>query len=67
VTEQMKTLTSEKGYHFDALYDMNKAQATDVQATRNRVEELKALLELQRALLQRNLDHPVIKTWFEGR
>ncbi len=67
VTEQMKTMASDKGYHFDALYDMNKTQATNVQSTRNRVEELKALLDLQQALLQRNLDHPVVKTWFEGR
>lgn len=67
VTEQMKTMASEKGYHFDALYDMNKTQATTVQTTRNRVEELKALVELQQALLQRNLDRPVVKTWFEGR
>jgi len=67
VTERIKAATTEKGYHFDELYEMAETQSGDVKTMRNRVEELKALLEVQRALLEQNMNQPVMKTWFEAR
>ena len=67
LAKKAQGVASEKGYQFDALYDIAQSQTTDVKSVRNRVEELKQLLELQRALLQRNLDQPVMKTWFEAQ
>ena len=67
LVEQAKGVATEKGYHFDSLYEMNEAQATDVKTMRNQVEELKALLEMQRSILQRNMDQPIVKTWFESQ
>ena len=65
VAERLKTMATEKGYHFDSLYEMAETQATDMQTVRNRVVELKSLLEVQRAILEQNLNQPIIKTWFE--
>jgi hypothetical protein len=67
VAERVKASTTDKGYHFDSLYEMTQTQATDVKTMRNRVEELKSLLEVQRALLEQNMNQPVMKTWFEVR
>jgi len=45
---------------------LSETQSTDVKTMRNQVEELKALLETQRSILERNINQPVVKTWFEG-
>ncbi len=67
LAEQAKGISSDKGYHFDALYEISQTQASDVKTVRNQVEELKALLELQRSILERNMDRSVVKTWFESQ
>ena len=74
LSEQLKELAkraegvaTDKGYHFDSLYEMAAGQSTDVKTVRNQVEELKQLLEVQRSILERNLDTPVMKSWFEAQ
>ena len=67
MAERVKALTTEKGYRFDSLFDLTQTQATDVKTMRNRVEELKALVELQRAILEQKVNQPVMKTWFESQ
>ena len=67
LTEQAKGIASDKGYHFDSLYELSETQAGDVKTMRNQVEELKALVEMQRSLLEKNMNQPVMKTWFEAR
>ena len=67
MAERIKTLTTDKGYHFDSLFELTQTQATDVKTVRNRVEELKALVELQRAILEQKVNQPVMKTWFEAQ
>ena len=74
LSEQVKALAkraqgvaSEKGYHFDSLYEIAENQSTDVKTVRNQVEELKQLLELQKSMLDRNMNQPVVKTWFEAQ
>jgi len=47
--EQAKAVSSDKGYQFDSLYEISQSQSTDVKTVRNQVEELKTLLEIQRA------------------
>lgn len=66
IAEQLKVLASEKGYAFDSLFELSESQANDVKTVKNNVEELKVLLEVQKALLDKNLNQPVIKTWFEA-
>lgn len=66
IAEKLKALASEKGYEFDSLFELSSTQAKDVKSVKNNVEELKALLEVQQALLDKNLNQPVIKTWFEA-
>jgi len=72
--EQVKELArraqgvaSEKGYHFDSLYEITETQSADVKTVRNQVEELRQLLEIQRAIIERNMNQPMVKTWFEAR
>ncbi|PIQ83180.1 MAG: hypothetical protein COV75_08950, partial [Candidatus Omnitrophica bacterium CG11_big_fil_rev_8_21_14_0_20_63_9] len=67
LAKRAQGVSTDKGYHFDSLYELSETQATDVKTVRNQVEELKALLEVQRSILERNLDQPVVKTWFEAR
>ncbi len=67
LAEQAEGLASDKGYAFDSLYEMSQTQSTDVKTMRNQVEELKALLEVQRAILEKNMNQPIMKTWFEAR
>ena len=66
LTERLKSVATEKGYHFDELYQMTEAQGGDVKTVRNRVEELKALVEVQKAILEQRLNEPIVKTWFEA-
>ncbi len=66
LTEQIKALASEKGYAFDSLYEMSADQTKDVKAVRNRVEELKAVLDVQQSILENRVNEPVVKTWFES-
>ncbi len=74
LSEQVKELAkraqgvaSERGYRFDSLYEIAENQSTDVKTMRNQVQELKQLLELQRAILEQNMNQPVMKTWFEAQ
>ena len=67
MAERIKALTTEKGYRFDSLFELTETQATDVKTVRNRVEELKALIELQRIILEQKVNQPVMKTWFEAQ
>ncbi len=64
VAAQMKALAADKGYNFGVLNQMGETPG-DVKSTLNRVQELKAMLDVQRALLERN-EKPVVKTWFEA-
>jgi hypothetical protein len=66
LVEQVKALASDKGYAFDALYELSANEAADVKTVRNRVEELKALVDVQRSILENRLNEPVVKTWFES-
>ncbi len=66
IAKQMQAVTSDKGYRFDSLYQMSEAQGGDVKAVRNHVQELKALVEVQKAILEQKLNEPVVKTWFEA-
>lgn len=66
MAEQAKAVATEKGYQFDSLYEMTKSQRTDVKTVRNQVEELKQLLDVQRSIIERNMNQPVVKSWFES-
>ena len=63
----VQSIASEKGYRFDSLYQMAESQGGDVKTVRNHVKELKALVEVQQAILEQKLNEPVVKTWFESR
>jgi len=67
MAQRLKALTTDKGYHFEALFELTETQASDVKTMRNRVEELKALVELQRIILEQKVNQPVMKTWFEAQ
>jgi len=67
IADQMRSFSSTKGYHFDSLYEMSESQGGDVKTVRNHVEELKALLDVQRSILERGVNQPMVKTWFEAR
>lgn len=66
LAEQARAVSSDKGYQFDSLYEISQTQSTDVKTVRNQVEELKTLLEIQRAILEQKVNQPVMKSWFEA-
>ena len=66
LAEQTNGIATDKGYHFDSLYEMSETQTTDVKTMRNQVEEMRVLLEIQRSILEKNINQPVMKTWFES-
>ena len=67
LTERVKAMAAEKGYNFDSLYQMTQSQGGDVKTVRNQVQELKALVEVQKTILEQKLNEPVMKTWFESQ
>jgi len=67
VVAGVKSIVSGKGYHFDSLYQMTENQGGDVKNVRNQVQELKALVEVQKTILEQKLNEPVMKTWFESQ
>ena len=70
ISELMKQVTSENGVNLDVMYESIDETTTEVSELQDKVERLKALLNLNRELMEKLLKksppkEPVIKTWFE--
>ena len=65
-------LASEEGYEefipgAEELEPGSASSPTDMQQIRNNLAELKALMEQVRALFDKKLNAPVVKSWMEAR
>ena len=70
ISELMKQVSSENGINLDVMYESIDETTTDVSELKDKVERLKALLNLNREIMEKLLEksppmEPVIKTWFE--
>jgi len=65
VIEKMKTFSAEQGLKIDEMFDISDVQFQNIDSIRNKTEEIKALIELQKEILERRNDEPVVKSWLE--
>jgi hypothetical protein len=70
ISELMKQVSSDNGINLDVMYESIDETTTDVSELKDKVERLKALLNLNREIMEKLLKksppkEPVIKTWFE--
>ena len=66
----MKQFSSENGINLDVMYESIDETTTDVGELKDKMGRLKALLNLNREIMEKLLKkspprEPVIKTWFE--
>ena len=47
------------------MFDISDVQFQNIDSIRNKTEEIKALIELQKEILERRNDEPVVKSWLE--
>jgi hypothetical protein len=66
VAGEMKSLGGTEGYNLDDLYQVSGAHTKDIKSLSNKTLELKKLLEVIRAIMEKKLQEPVITTWYES-
>lgn len=62
VSNSLKNIGGTKGYNLDQLYDVSSA---DLLYLKNKSLEMKALLEVNKILIDKAANKPIIETWFE--
>jgi len=68
LSEKIKALGGTEGLDVDKLYEMSEERANDIQYIRNKTQELKAILDLNRRLLEDTTkDKCIIQIWMEFR
>ena len=68
LSEKIQALGGTEGLDVDKLYEMSEARANDLEYIRNKTQELKAMLELNRRMLETGAqDQVIIQVWMEFR
>jgi len=68
LSEKIKALGGTEGLDVDRLYDMSQERANDIEYIRNKTQELKAMLQLNRKMLEDTAkDQCIIQVWMEFR
>ena len=70
ISELMKQVSSENGINLDVMYESIDETTTDVSELKDKVERLKALLNLNRECMEKLLKkstpkEPIIKPWLK--
>jgi hypothetical protein len=66
VATDMKSLGGTAGYNLDDLYEISDKHTKDIKYISNKALELRKLLEIIRAIMEKKMEEPVIKTWYES-
>ncbi|MFH1777438.1 MAG: hypothetical protein ABH952_07780 [Candidatus Omnitrophota bacterium] len=65
IEENVKGLGELKNYKLEELHSLSEEQTGDIKKLRNKVMELKNMLELNKKLLENIGTQPVVQSWFE--
>lgn len=63
--EQLETVAGSDGCGLCNIYKLEKEQASDINYLKNKLIEIRALLDTNKLLIDKAANKPVIKTWFE--
>ncbi|MCK5493897.1 MAG: hypothetical protein KAJ14_12370, partial [Candidatus Omnitrophica bacterium] len=66
VIERLKVIGEEQGFRIDEMYALSEGQVIDIDYIKNKTLEIKAMIELQEEIIEREEDLPVSKSWFES-
>ena len=66
VIEKLKVIGEDQGFRIDEMYDLSEDKAIDLDYIKNKTLEIKAMIELQEEIIEREEDLPVSKSWFES-
>ncbi|MBU4251765.1 MAG: Ig-like domain-containing protein [Candidatus Omnitrophica bacterium] len=65
MSKQIKDIGGTKGLNLEKLYEVSKDKNNDITYIKNKSQELKAAMELNRKLLEDSNKKPVVQSWFE--
>ena len=62
----MKEYSKKQGLQIEEMYNMSEDQSTNLDYVKNKTLEIKALVELQKEIIEREGDAPIVKSWLES-
>lgn len=65
VSADIETIGGTEGYNLDDLYDVSKTDSFDLNYIKNKSLELQAMIDVNKLLLDKAANEPIIKSWFE--
>ncbi|MFH1190655.1 MAG: hypothetical protein V1670_00440, partial [Candidatus Omnitrophota bacterium] len=65
MSKQIKDIGGTTGINLEKLYEVSKDKKEDITYIKNKSEELKAAMELNKKLLEDQNKKPVVQSWFE--
>ncbi len=64
--EKLDALSKEQGVNLERMYEVSEEQSTNINYLKNKIMEIKALTEINREILERTNDKPIVKNWLES-
>lgn len=64
ISSEIKAISGEKGYNLDELYTISQTNSDDLKYIINKIEELKAVIDINKSLIGAVVNQPVIQTWW---
>ena len=65
MSKQIKDIGGTTGINLEKLYEVSKDKKDDITYIKNKSEELKAAMEINKKLLEDQNKKPVVHSWFE--
>jgi len=65
ISKQIKNIGGTKGLNLEKLYEVSKDKNNDITYIKNKSNELKAVMELNKKLIEDSSNKPVVQSWFE--
>ncbi|MFC1631102.1 hypothetical protein ACFL2I_00945, partial [Candidatus Omnitrophota bacterium] len=66
VAASLAEVSDQQGVNFKTMYEISESQSDNFVYLRNKALEVRALMEINREMLERSSDQPIIKSWFES-
>jgi len=65
VSKQVQAMGGDKGINLEKLYNVSEDRQQDMLYLKNKTQELKATMEINKKLIENIANKPVIQTWYE--